>query len=140
MASNTRNIERRAGTIMTLRLRQGSFHRSTAGAKANGPRRDRTADLMTASHALSQLSYGPQLFQTTKTVKGLLATATLKGNKKFVNSFKSLLLSRLLPKKRDSATLRLRSRAVAQTGSAFAWGARGRRFKSAQPDQISSSM
>jgi hypothetical protein len=23
---------------------------------------------------------------------------------------------------------------VAQTGSAFAWGARGRRFKSAQPD------
>jgi hypothetical protein len=28
-------------------------------------------------------------------------------------------------------------RVVAQTGSAFAWGARGRQFKSAQPDQTS---
>ena len=44
-----------------LRLKHGSFLRSTAGAKANGPRRDRTAGLGIANAALSQLSYGPKV-------------------------------------------------------------------------------
>ena len=33
--------------------------RTAKNAKANGPDRDRTDDLMNAIHALSQLSYGP---------------------------------------------------------------------------------
>ena len=33
-------------------------------------------------------------------------------------------------------TLRIRFRDVAQSGSAFAWGARGRKFKSCRPDQL----
>ena len=33
--------------------------RSAVSAKTGGARRDRTADLVNAIHALSQLSYGP---------------------------------------------------------------------------------
>ena len=35
------------------------------GSLSGGAKRDRTADLHTASVALSQLSYGPRLLQTT---------------------------------------------------------------------------
>ena len=34
----------------------------------------------------------------------------------------------------------LRSRDVAQPGSALAWGARGRRFKSSRPDQLKQNL
>ena len=50
-----------------LRLKQSSLRRSTAGAKASGPRRDRTADLGIANAARSQLSYGPILISETVT-------------------------------------------------------------------------
>ena len=40
-------------------LRVGLASRSREAAKAGGARRDRTADLLIANEALSQLSYGP---------------------------------------------------------------------------------
>jgi hypothetical protein len=40
-------------------------HRSCTGRKVGGARRDRTADLLLAKQALSQLSYGPLASATT---------------------------------------------------------------------------
>ena len=50
-------------------------HRSS-GARPGGARRDRTDDLVLAKHALSQLSYGPQLAQT----QSLGSVATERGD------------------------------------------------------------
>jgi hypothetical protein len=45
------------GHFLDVRLRLAN--RSREAAKGGGARRDRTADLVNAIHALSQLSYGP---------------------------------------------------------------------------------
>ena len=42
---------------------QGNEFFAASYKEVGGDKRDRTADLMTASHALSQLSYTPRYFQ-----------------------------------------------------------------------------
>jgi hypothetical protein len=50
---------RSASSGVTTSLRRGLPSRSWRSQKAGGARRDRTADLLHAMQALSQLSYGP---------------------------------------------------------------------------------
>ena len=102
----------------------------------NGPKRARTADLMTASHALSQAElwahnflYFPQACITILQAEWNYIRQQLQ---KLGNSRKILAL--ITSGGGSWLLLFSSSRAVAQPGSAFAWGAKGRRFKSSQPD------